>query len=301
MLFVTPSYQFDNNATDKRYTLVLSPHYYWCKKSLRSFKNSTQAKKFAASMFELDGNYSYDVYTHDGELFFVAFDTKRIEKMLLDQGFDLGQVEKIYLAQAFFNDFKNPIAINETEALARINGVVVVVKKSLCTKLDDENELSTFAQQNMRALKVKGLGRQNIGGLGRPLIALGSVAALWMITTFINLFMTQNELMAKQEALKSSYHLPETSFQLKSMVRRLEKIDKQQSFIRGVLHGLTQDKAIFDASLQSIRLNTKQLELKIVKSLDEASQRALQKRLKSHAKSVTFSVKNRQSYLKVVR
>jgi hypothetical protein len=237
-------------------------------------------------MFDLDTSYEYDVYAFGGELFFVAFDRKQIVHDLIEKGVNLTKVDKIYLSQAFFDTFQTPIAISETEALARINGVVVIVDRHLCTEIDDKSELSSLALLKLTPLKVQGLGSKSSGDIKRPLIVMGTVAALWIVMVFVNLFMTQNELLAKMEALRTTYKLPQTSFQLKSMVRRLEKIDMQQHFIREMIHAITQQKRVFSASINKIAINTKYMELQSDKVLDKKAQLVLQKRFKKNAKNV---------------
>jgi len=302
MLFVTPSQDFSEKFNQEHYTLVLSPHYYWCKKSERQFKNIAQAKKFAPSFFDLAKSYTYDVYTQEGELFFMAFDLDAIKERLISQGVDLTKVDRIYLAQAFFNDFKKAVVINETEALVRLNGVVAVVEQKICQELDAESELASFASLKMLSLKMSGLGdRKSSQQMQLPLILIASTAALWIITIFINLWMTQSELENKQQALRDNYQLPATSFQLKSMVKRLEKVNKEQTFMREMLYSLSKEKRAIKGSLRSVALTSKSLEASFAKRLTSKVKLSLQTKMKRYAQSVSFIQDKKESRLKVQR
>ena len=300
MLFVTPSHDFSQVLKEENYTLVLSPHYYWCQKSERTFKNLVQAKKFAPSMFDLDASFEYDVYEYEDEFFFIAFNKEKIRSQLIALGIDLSRVERIYLAQAFFNDFKTAIVVNDTQALVRLSGVIVVVDQVLCETLDTQSELSTLARLKKPTLKLAGLGgSSSLSQLQTPLILIASAAALWFITIFINLFITHNALVAKQEALKTEYHLPATSFQLKSMVKGLEKVDKQQGFMREILHILNENRSLLGNSVKQVDLNPKEIVLRFNKSLDQKTKMRLHASMKKEAKSIVFSKENGEYFLRL--
>ena len=302
MLFVTPSHDFSQGLKEENYTLVLSPHYYWCQKSERSFKNLAQAKKFAPSIFDLGENFEYDVYEYEGDFFFIAFNKQEIETQLLALGIDLSKVTQVYLAQAFFNDFKKAIAVNEKEALVRLSGVVAIVKKELCEELDSQSELATFEALKKPSFKMSGLGGSSqLQQLQKPLIVLATAAALWLVTIFINLYKTENELIAKQEAIKSQYKLPATSFQLKSMVKTLEKVDKQQHFMREVLHNVNVNRNLFSNSVREMHLNPKEIVVMFTKSIDQKNKAQLHQNMKKEAKSIIFTKESGHYFLRLKR
>ena len=301
MLFVTPGYDYSNALSDEPYTLVLSPHYYWCKKATRDFKSSSQAKKFAPSFFDFDASYEYDVYSQEGVFFFVAFNKEAISNQLKEQGIDLTKIDKIYLAQSFFRNFQRAIIVNDTDALARVSGVLVVVDQSLCSELYQSSELINLVSDDKAALKMAGLGRTSAVELQKPLVVVAATLFLWLTTSLINLSMTKSELLAKQEALKIEYKLPATSFQLKSMVKSLEKVDKKQQFIRETLDTLSSKKSLIAGSLTSIELSSKSVQAIFSKPLAQSLVSHLQRALKKHAKSVDISSENEQTVLRAQR
>lgn len=301
MLFVSSGYDYSHALSDDVYTLVLSPHYYWCKKANREFKSSFQAKKFAPSFFDLDASYSYDVYAQEGTFYFVAFNKEAIKKQLQEQGLDLRKIDKIYLAQSFFTNFQRAIILNESEALARVSGVVVVVDQSLCSELYQSSELVHLACEDKVALNIAGLGKASRIEIQKPLILVAVTLFLWLVTSFINLSITQSELLAKHEALKVAYKLPQTSFQLKSMVKSLEKIDSQQQFIRESVDTLSLKRSIIAGSLREIELDTKSMKATFSKVLSQNTVSDLQKALKQHAKSVNVTTQNQATLLRVQR
>lgn len=301
VLFVTPGYDYSGFSSDEPYIVVLSPHYYWCKKATRDFKSTFQAKKFAPSFFDFDASYEYDVYKQEEGFFFVAFNKDDILTRLKEQGIDVAQIDKIYLAQSFFRNFQRAIILNDTEALARVSGVVVVVDQSLCSELYQSSELMNLSCEQKVPLKIAGLGQQSTLSLQKPLILLASALFLWLASSWINLAMTKSELLAKQEALKVEYKLPATSFQLQSMVKNLEKVEKKQQFIRESLNSLNMKNASIGTSVTSIEMSTKDMKILFSKPLEKGLLSTLQKALKKDAKEVRLSQENQQTLLRVQR
>lgn len=214
-------------------------------------------------MFDFDENYLYDVYTYQERYYFVAFNPQSIREKLLSQGADFTSIDNIYLSQAFFNDFTTAIKISDTQALIRINGVLVVVKQELCSDIDNEGELRDFAQDKLQAIKFLGLGNYTNANLLLPVILVSASLLLWLIFSLINTSITQSELLVKQESLKAKYSLPATSFQLKSMLKRFEKTDKEQNFIREVLHQLTLNKTKLGAKVLDVSAETKKIHVSL--------------------------------------
>ncbi len=280
---------------------MLSPHYYWCKRSLRDFKNRHQAKKFAASMFELDARYSYDVYDHGGVYYFVAFNLQEITQKLHQQGLQLQQVEKVYLSQAYFKDFDKPLVMSNDKALARVNGVLVTLDQDFCQELDNQSRIEDLAANKAISLKIQGLGRKASGDWVKPLMLLATLSFLWLVTSYINAAIGAFQLQDAKQNIKEQYQLPPTSFQLQSMVKELEKIEKQQLFFRKVLQEAMQHKSIMHASVQRITMDEKKASLQLAKALDTSSKQKIKKALLQYAKDVSISVKDQQTLIEVRR
>lgn len=279
-VFVTPEHDFSARFDGDSYNLVLSPHYYWCQQSDRHFKTPSQARKFASSMFEFNKDYEYDVYKMHEKYYFVAFNTESIREKLLSQGVDLSKINSIYAAQAFFDDFPTPIRINKNQAMTRIDGVLVAVNQEFCTQLDEEHELKDFAKEKLYTLKFSGLRSQSSANLILPAAITGVAASLWLILSLVNSSITGSELSQKQDDLKVKYELPSTSFQLKSMLKRLEKVDKRQKFIREILHILAEYKAYLGAQVSHINADSKHLKVTLSTPLQVDNETRLSKAFK---------------------
>jgi hypothetical protein len=292
LLYVTPSDIFSvDNLPQESYDVVLSPHYYWSKKSDRSFKNKNIAKKFSSSVFDLDDDYEYDVYASHDDMVFVAYQIEAIKERLIDQGIDLKSIKSLYLSQGFFKELEFAIEINESESLVELEGVLAVVPTEFLDQTSEEDELRHLAKDKKERLNLGNIGDSGLLELKIPAIAVAVTFSLWIVSSFINLNQTNSELIAKQEAVKSKYKLPATSFQLKSVLKRLEKVDKKQQFYREVLHALSSKKRELASAVQSVTMKDKLIEVTFIKPIPTKVKQYLQKSLKPYTKSIHFSTK----------
>lgn len=301
-MYVTPSDIFSaETLPQEAFDLVLSPHYYWVKKSDREFKNRSMAKKFASSVFEFEDSYEYDVYLNEGEMFFVAFNAQSIKQRLTDQGIDLSKIHSLYLSQGFFKTITNPIQINETESLLELEGQYIVVPTYLLEHSSTGVDLVSMSKQKRDVLNVGDLGNNNFSELKIPAIITAAFFSLWMIGSLINVNQTKNELLEKIEAVKLKYKLPQTSFQLKSLLKNLEKVDKKQQFYREVLHVLVSNKSELSSAVESISMKDKMIDVTFIKPLSGSVKQLLQKKLKPYSKVVHFSTRKTRTTMKVQR
>ncbi len=281
-----PDWHFE---LDRPVNLVLSPHYYWSKKSDTAFGKISAAKRVAASLFDLDEGFAYDVYENENkEFIFVAYNPQQILNRLKEQGINPRMVRNVYLAQAYFMELGQPLKVDEETTLMRIESIVVIVPSRYARAEDDIQNFLKESSAKLPRLPIAGIGSFELGTLRIPLIAAALMVSAIILLEIINLYRQKSELILKQEQIKQEYKLPPTTFQLKSMLARLKKIDTRQSFIRKNLYRLSKERREIAGRLESVHCSSDLFEADFKKSdsaLEGVLKKAYPKALQSRSES----------------
>ena len=246
-------------------SLVLSPHYYYAKTSSTPFSSLSQAKKFAASLFDhipQIAHFVVDVYAQDDTYVFVAYNALEIKTRLIEQGANPKLIQKIYLAQEACHEMEVPLRLDEHEALAKVQGIVVAVPTNVCLATPQESQ-PYFASHTppKNALSVPGLGSFDLKAYAKPLIGLAAMALLTLLLEYISLIQTSQALQAQTQEVRTMYHLPATSMQLNSILKRLETTAQEQSTLREPLYILSKNRASIKGALERIKATPSSMEM----------------------------------------
>ncbi len=223
----------------KKSILVLSPEFYWTKKANLNVKYVFDAAKMAPSIFDgilPAGNYKYKVFKLDkNEFIFIAFDIKHILYDLEHIGIDLKMVEKIYTAQSELLNKDVFLKVNDKYAIVSDKGVITYIPLKL---------LNTEAQIDAKGvLKDKKLSSNYIYSKSFQKLHVSSKETnliLWFLMVLVSVLLIntlkiqkeRNFLTEEKNSLIQKYHIPTTSFQIKSMQKELSSIDLKQNTLK---------------------------------------------------------------------
>ncbi len=263
VVYISPTGAFGLTSES---TIVLSPHFYWCKKSTTPFHSLDQARKVAPSLFENDlkqQHLNYDVYKNrSGEFIFIAYDLGRIKTALQDLGLDFKQIKNIYLAQHLGDMLTQPLRVDEDHALAIVDDIVVCINPAYLNQ--EPIAIEDFIQEQSFTFKkvpLEGIGSLDLLVYQKPAIIAAILLGLIIILEFINLFSARSTLERQEENLRTKFSLPATQLQLKSIMKRLHTTQTEQSFIRESLYFISKNRTLIKGRLTSMSVSTKSMNL----------------------------------------
>lgn len=113
--------------------IMLTPQFYTLKKEKLPVRYAYQAKRVATSLFDglldKDEHHDFFVYKEEDQWVFIAYSIDKISAFLNSKGFKEGDVSKIFFAQQSPEAFGSPYLLSDQEALAVLDGTVVVIPK----------------------------------------------------------------------------------------------------------------------------------------------------------------------------
>ncbi|MDR2034105.1 MAG: hypothetical protein LBP89_05685 [Helicobacteraceae bacterium] len=268
-------------SAQSKISVVLSPAYYWYKRSDAPFKSRRAAKRFAASIFFgwiPEGDYRYFAFREENGWGFIACDPSDIARRLNEQGLDLLQISRVYFAQSALDPIDSPIGLSNNFALSFIEGawVTLPIKFAANAKRFDETPrvLNAPSFALSRSEEAGDIPQKRFWTAASFLLLLiGSIA----IDTF-RMTRAANALNNERAAILERSKLPATQMQLESIERRLNQIAAAQRGLRETLAKL------FSLS-QSARLEKLDFEGRTIAArfapLEENGAQAIIDRLKS--------------------
>ena len=257
-LFVTPK---SSIALTEPSFLILSPHYYYAQPSQVAFKSTAQAKKVAASLFmstlseKKRQNLHYVVQKNGTQNYtFIAYDPQSIKERLIAQGADTKLIKGIYFAQSYFFPCQEPIGVSQKEGLICVEGIWVMLESCyIDAPLKPLRPFLEKTPKEAKSIAVPGLRGFDLLSYKWPLAA----ALILTVSLFALKELSLSRSLAlwehKHIALKKSYKLPQTSFELNSIMKSLNKKAKAQNFIREKLYKVSKMRHDFKGTLQSIQ------------------------------------------------
>ena len=266
----------DFSMVDKKHIVVLSPAFYWYKRSDLAFKNLKTAKKVAKSIFFgwiPDGEYSYYAFKESDGFGFIAFDAKKVLLELESLGLDPKYIDRILFAQSAINRDIKDIKISENLSLKYIDSSFVVVPTDeISSDLMDIKDLDFTVSftPSMRSSSI----------LDKKLFITISLILLFFIVGFVLDLMQKNSLIDslqnEKEALITKSKLPATTMQLNSIYKRLESVRSDQILLRENLSKLLSIN-IHPALISELKVTDKSIVAVIeTKGLDNEAKTAQQ-------------------------
>ena len=267
-LYLTDS--LETEITEKT-DIILSPHFYWIKREEFPVKNRKEAQKFAPSVFdsliEDIENYKFIVLDSEkeGEFIFLAYSVTAIFEKLREK-FKIKDdvIGDLYLAQSEFNEIDEPLSVNRNLMLVRIDGIVSEIRNS---SQQDQTPIyvTGFIRKHDRTkhkLKVTGLNGDLTLFQKISLLSIPVVASLLLFINNSSLQDSLQKLDSEIESKRDIYNLPATSFELKSIKNRLQKIDGEQSRLRSDIAWFEKKKFSHYGEIISLKLDSKEVSVK---------------------------------------
>ena len=231
-------------AVEEPVDVILSPAFYWFREEVLPARNASQAKKLAPSFFDTllpEGMYEYMAVSRNEKFWLFAYDSAEIAEHLSDIGLKPSRIRAVYFAQTECYATETPLKVDDATSLAVVDDVVTLVAAKYAPA---EETVQAYCARTARSRHKAGVSLYRSGLLDeRQVGKLIAIAVAFLAVYFGNYMLLRHQY--KQErirayALRQRYHLPETSFQLKSLVRSLESKEARQLRFRHRFKQLTQ-------------------------------------------------------------
>ena len=226
-------------APSKKAILILSPSLYWFHKE-RLDLSLSQAKKIAPSLFEgtiPEGNYSYHVEKVGDEYWFFAYDDSKIIDKLLSLGIKPSQIAKVYPAQIALANLQEPVLANDKILLNEEGTIIAIPKTMFPQSVRSIEEISLSLPKKSLPLKTYSSSLISEEYIYRFSILLFLAILVYAVQVFLSK-KDLAKLSFEEQALIQKYHLPPTSLQLRSILSRLHKEQKEQLALRDELDAI---------------------------------------------------------------
>jgi hypothetical protein len=257
--------------TNKEIELILSPEFYWVKKSdmpISIFK----AKKLAPAVFEgqlPDGNFEFIAYKKEKEIFFIAYNPKEIEEEIVKSGLDKRKIAGIYFAQKELEEIEDCIEVDEFFSLGKVNDIWALLPTACAgkgLKIDD-----VLQKIKLSSLRIK---------LFKSEFEIDSNMVLFAFTLFVLFvggeFLENTGLKRKidvfeykKENILMKHSLPKTSFELDSIERRLKKIEKRNNKVKYFFTFVSKIPLRAGDRIESINISGNQAAISIICQKDQ--------------------------------
>jgi len=282
--------------------VVLSPAFYWFREQVLPAKNAQQAKKLAPAFFDAiipEGTYEYMAIPHRDAFWLFAYDPALIAEVLADKGLKPTQVRAVYFAQLECKGLETALKIDDAQILVDNEGVLSVLParyaeaaetvESYCAKTPRSRYKVNISLFRSGLLDEKQLGRLTV-------IAIAFLAVY--LAGFLQLRSQYKQQLVREYALKEHYKLPETSFQLKSLLNSLEGRRKRQLALRKTFKKLTQLPLQKGEAVTKLLLKPKQAELTVALSEPKRAE-AIKAALAQFARVTSARVKDKTFYVSI--
>jgi hypothetical protein len=268
--------------------IMLTPQFYTMKKEVLAIRYHYQAKKIAPSIFEglLDQEqpYEYFVFKEREAWVFIAYNPEEIKYFLETKGISPSLVSKLFFAQQAQKKFIEPVAVNQTKVLTTIDGVVVLLPRTL---LSNSQDITTF---DTRFIPSSGIS------LGNNHLLIGKKEAL-IFTTLFSIFAglffiegwwySQNLTVQQREkqALLAHYPALQSSLQRESILDKYRTIDHRERQKRETIKKLA--SMIFKGvTLREYHMDEKHFKLMLDCNSTEIAEKVYTMATQSHFKVI---------------
>jgi len=282
--------------------VVLSPAYYWFREEVLPAKNAAQAKKLAPAFFDAiipEGEYEYLAIPRGERFWLFAYDPALISERLSDAGLKASQIRAVYFAQLECEGLETALEIDERHVLAVVEGVVSVLPARYAPAEQKVGEFCASKPRSRHKVSVSLFrsGWLDEKQLGR-LIALAVVFLALYVGNYLQLRHQYRQQLVREYTLKEHYGLPETSFQLKSLVRSLESRQKRQLRLRRAFKQMITLPLRKGEAMLSMLVGEKKADLTIALAEPKRAE-AIKAALQKHLRVTSARVKNKTFYVSV--
>ncbi len=267
-LFIDKQSRYD--GSDERLNIILSPAYYWFKEEKLPVKYVSQAQSLAPSQFDgivPEGHYKYTVIKREDRFWLFAYDESVIAQKLKELQIKPAQVEAFYFAQNELRGQSLPIEINADKVLVENNGVVGLMPRAY---VDDMQPITPLLENMVLSKHKVNLNLYQNSVLDEKWIYRLSALSIVFIVLYLASYLIYKSdlktLHSEQYALTQKYALPQTSFQLKSLIRSLTSKEDQQLALRQHLKKLFALRLSSGDYVKKFEMNPKGAQYEIVLS-----------------------------------
>ncbi len=232
-VFVSKGDKFVRNG---KYSIILSPEFYWCKKAKLPVDSISKAKKLAPSIYDGSlpkGDYSYEVRKAGDEFVIIAYDKAKILDQLKEIFPAQSSIKEVYFAQDALSDIKECTSINDKSALSNMDGIIIQVPRKCTDTTSTVADYLDGAKLNKNRIKLSASSNQLLQK--RDILAASLVFGL-LFLSFLSEYIIYKKEIAKLEDKRSQIvkqnGLPPTMIQIRSIKKSLGKKYAQQKALR---------------------------------------------------------------------
>ena len=249
--------------------VILSPEFYWLRIFELPMSNKKDILSALPSLFEdfidVDGKKFYAKKLEDKKYLCFAYDELKIIDAIKKANLKLSKVKGIYFAQIEFAS----IMSNTAQSCLKIDGVCLGFNNSILVQVPIQLQVSnandidiSFIPLSKDKISVNNSSKYLDAKLGYTLSIL---FVLFAILNFAKVSISAYHLSdseAKIEEIKQKYNMPQSSYQTKSIVKKLKRVESRQIRLRKLLAYIFEAKRKNRATLVSLKYNNKLLEIK---------------------------------------
>lgn len=231
-------------AMNENVDVILSPAYYWFRREALPAKRASTAKKLAPAYFDPilpDGEYDYmAVKAEEGIYWLFAYRPAAIADALTAAGIKPAQVRGVYFAQTECHGMQAPLAVGEEGVLVESEGCVGLIHRRYAEAAENVDAYCNRHARSRHRVPVN-LYRSTFIDR-RQAVRISVVALLFALLFGIDYLRLAGEcgrLEAETVAITEEYDLPQTSFELKSLMRALEGRAERQTRLREVMKAVS--------------------------------------------------------------
>jgi hypothetical protein len=219
----------ESNATS--FNIILSPNYYWVRIFDIPITSKKEVLKIVPNLFEeffdID-EYMYSIKKiKDNQYLCFAYNESVILDTLNDIGIEFKKVENIYFAQNVFLKYtKNEVLKIDDQKYIYKDEILVNIPSSISKDLE-----STDVDLNNLDLKIEkiSINKSSKYISTKDAYIMSSLIIVFSMMIFFKGFSIKEDILQyenKNELLKTTYNLPSSMIQTKSVLKQYSKIDK---------------------------------------------------------------------------
>jgi hypothetical protein len=218
--------KFFNEKINEKVDVILSPEFYWIKKIDIPIKSLKDAKKIAKTLFNLEGDYIYDAFEIESKFFAVAL-PKNLKINIPEK-----YINSIRIAQTELFNYEC-IKIDENHYIQKFEDLL------FCFPTPKENCISL--QQALKEIKLSNK-KFNINRLEIDKSVIIGVVLIFLLINISLILKTYSikkeieNIQQKTEEFLNKNSLPNTSFQLNSILNNLKNSFQKQLEIKEKLN-----------------------------------------------------------------
>lgn len=289
-------------SVEEHVNIVVSPAFYWFREVVLPAKNAAQAKKLAPAYFDAivpEGEYEYMAVAKTESFWLFAYNPDMIAEALHDAGLRPNQVEAVYLAQTECHDLPRAFRINDEAALIANEGSVNVVASRY---VETEASIETYLNATPRSRQKVNIALFRSGWLDEKQLGRFTLLAIVLMAVYLGNFVQlryqYKQQLVREAALQEHYKLPETSFQLQSMINSLEGKQRRQLQLRGIFRQIVQLPLEEGDALTSLLMTEKKADLQFLLQEPKHAE-AIKSALEKFSKVASPRVKDNILYVSI--